>query len=181
MGERNIVKTSPRNHPPDQFRENKWKFLLKECLGKYIHLKKRVRILERRMAEFQAEFNSPSIKSPLGNVMPSGSGQSVGAASLTLKIADIMERIERERGRQIDAMKEIMDILDWLPADSMEREILEYRYIDGMRWEDIYTEVHLTRSPCFVCYNRGLDQLLQHKAVCALLDRYSARMATGTE
>ena len=173
MGEQNSVKTGPRNHPPDQFREKRWKYLLKDYLGRYIHLKKRIEILERRMAEFQAEFNSPSIKSPLGNTMPSGSGQSVGAASLTLKIADIADRIRQERERQIDAMKEIMDVLDCLPADSIEREILEYRYMDGMRWDDIYTKVHLTRSPCFVCYNRGLELILQHESVRVLLTRHS--------
>ncbi len=73
---------------------------------------------------------------------------------------DIQTRIQRQAETARGCMAEIVDVLDLLPADSLERAILELRHIDCKSWQDIQRTVHLSRSPCYAYYQRGLDRLL---------------------
>ena len=138
--------------------------LLKQYLNQYYRLGRRVRTLERRLKEAKDELQHPSIKSSLGDMTPSKGSQSIGAAAPTLREDAIAERLMQERDRRTQAMDEILNVLDLLPA-TKERELLEYRHIDCMRWKEIYRRANLTRSPCFKYYNHGLDQLLASEYV----------------
>lgn len=64
---------------------------------------------------------------------------------------------------------EIMDILDLLPEDAIERTILELRHLDCKPWREINRTVYLTASPCFEYYNKGLDALLSIEQVRQIL------------
>lgn len=48
-----------------------------------------------------------------------------GAASIILKMSDIEERIYTQKEEVEKAIVRVMDILDYLPQDSLEREICE--------------------------------------------------------
>ena len=71
----------------------------------------------------------------------------------------------------------VLDILDFLPAESTERDILEHRHIDCKTWSEICNLVHMTKSPCFEHYNRALDKLLTYAKVRATLEAYEDRLA----
>ena len=68
-----------------------------------------------------------------------------------------------------------MDTLDFLPPDSTEKYIMELRHIDCMSWADIQRTTHLTRSPCYDYYNKGLDRLLTYGKVIEQLGAFEAR------
>ena len=63
-----------------------------------------------------------------------------------------------------------------ITSDSTERDILEYRHIDCKSWAEIQRLVHLTRSPCFEYYNRGLDMLLARPEARKMLRDFCDRL-----
>lgn len=80
--------------------------------------------------------------------------------------ASILEaRIHAQARAAERSALEIMDILDLLPEDAIERTILELRHLDCKPWREINRTVYLTASPCFEYYNKGLDALLSMEQV----------------
>ncbi len=152
------------------------RYILKRYLSQYYRSRQRKRILETRLREIRAEIKHPSISASSNNGLPSGSHISSGAAALTFREAEIEDRIQRQREAEATAILNIMDMLDCLPPDSMEKNILELRHIDCMPWNAITRAVHLTRSPCNEYYNKGLDKLLTFKKVRDILADFDAKI-----
>ncbi len=63
----------------------------------------------------------------------------------------------------------IMDILDCLPADSIERTVMELRHIDCKTWQKICDTAYLSRASCFRHYNKGMDTLLESDKVRSII------------
>lgn len=137
--------------------------LLKRFLSQYFRAKDKQAALRKRLSSLQAELNSP------GGAQPAQSG-------ITCKIADIEDRIRKQIEIETKSVIAIMDVIEFLPADSIERDILEYRHIDCKSWDKIMGCVHLTRSPCFEYYNKALDRLLTYKKVQVTLSEFAARL-----
>lgn len=152
------------------------RYILKRYLSQYYRAKQRKRILEDRLNEIRAEIQHPSIRSSSSNGLPTGRRISSGAAALTFREAEIEDRIQQQREHEATAILNIMDILDFLPPDSMEKNILELRHIDCLSWNAIIRSVHLTRSPCNEYYNRGLEKLLTFKKVHSILADFEDRI-----
>jgi len=150
--------------------------ILKRYLSQYFRAKEKQSALRSRLADLQEELRHPGVRIPPPDSTYQKGGSSSGAASLTFKIADIEDRIQKQIGIEAKSVSDIMDILDFLPADSLERDILEFRHIDCKPWGEIMSLVHLTRSPCFEYYNKGLDKLLAFKKVRVTLEKFEARM-----
>ncbi len=105
---------------------------LKAYLSRYFRAKEKQTLLQKRLRRLQTELPS----------------------------AEIQNRIQQQANLERACMLEIMDVLDLLPPESMERTILELRHLDCKSWKEIHRSVYLTRSPCFIYYNKGLDKLL---------------------
>lgn len=142
---------------------------LRHFLSRYYRAKDRQAHLRRRLSELRRELDG------LGGNPPSfdnihGKGQTgQGAATMALRILDIEERIEKQKDAESQIILEIMDVIELLPAGSVEREIIEFRHIDCKSWEAIGQLVHFTRSSCFDNYNKGLDALLGFRKVRELI------------
>lgn len=123
---------------------------LKQYLSRYYKAKEQRAILQDRLRLLQREMHEAADTSR------------------------IEARIAKQAAREGEIVLEIMDIIDLLPSESMERTILELRHIDCKPWKDIHKAVHLTRSPCYAYYNRGLDELLDCEEVQTVLARHKA-------
>ena len=73
------------------------------------------------------------------------------------------------------AVLHVMDMIDILPQNSMERTVVEMRHIDCKPWEKIAQAVHMSRSRVFDYYNAALDKILENKRNRKLLEEYMAR------
>lgn len=129
-------------------RSNDERRSLKQYLSRYYKAKEQRAILQNRLRLLQCEMHEAA------------------------DISRIEARIAKQAIREGEIVLEIMDIIDLLPFESMERTIMELRHIDCKPWKDIHKAVHLTRSPCYAYYNRGLDELLEHEEVQAVLARH---------
>ena len=87
-----------------------------------------------------------------------------------MRIAEVEERIARQQERVGKTIVHVMDIMDYLPEESTEREILELKHIDCLKWERIQAEAHLSRSPCYEYYRKGIELLLKNKRVQKIVE-----------
>lgn len=72
---------------------------------------------------------------------------------------------------------QVMEVLDFLPVSSIEREVLEMRYIDGLSWERISITECLGRSTVFRKVDQAYSTLLEHQRVRELVEAWQSRQA----
>lgn len=153
--------------------ENK-RTLLKRYLGRYYSAREKKKQLETRLRTFRQDMVSTQGMqySPAPRSQTNKVGD--GPASMVIRAMEIEDKIEKQKDEMAKAMLDVMKMMDYLPADSKERMILEYRHIDCLNWKQIIKETHMTRTPCNNYYNAGLDKLLQYKKVQKIIDEFSA-------
>lgn len=150
--------------------------LLKRYLSQYYRATQKREMLEKRLMKLQAELRYSKMIPPISfsEFIPK---KSDGGTALEVRTGDIESRIKHQIEAQRKTVEEVIDVIEYLPEESTERDILELRHIDCKTWSEICRLVHLTRSPCFEYYNRGLDRLLSFKKVCIALEAYEDRLA----
>ena len=98
-----------------------------------------------------------------------------GAVSLVYRIAEVEDRIGQQREAMAKAVLHVMDMIDLLPQNSMERTVVEMRHIDCRGWDKIAEALYMSRSNVFNYYNAALDKILENKRNRKLLEEYMAR------
>lgn len=154
--------------------------LLKSYLEQYCRKKRRKKALERRLQNFRAEMMGT--KAIRYSQMPKSRTYGVGNEPLefTIKCEEIEERIRKEQKAGAVAMLKVMDILDFL-NDSKEKEILEYKYLDGYDWEIITKKMDLSKSRCGAYLNRGCSHLLQFAKIRKILEEYEKEIEAAED
>lgn len=134
--------------------------ILKWMLGRIYRAEKRKKQLDERLVRIAEERDAPIGGVGYRPLPRSSSGEGNGAASIILKMSDIEERIYTQKEEVEKAIVRVMDILDYLPQDSLEREICELRHIDMKPWKDIQESIPMSRSQCNKRYNKAIEMLL---------------------
>ena len=152
----------------------KQRLLLKKYLGQYYAARIKKRQLEIRLQTFRQDMvgtkgmqYSPVPRSQTNKVAD-------GSASMVVRAIEIEDRIESQKAEMNTAMLNVMKIMDFLPTDSIERSILEYRHIDCLSWKQVCKEVHLSRSSANEHYDKGIKKLLEFKKVQKVIEEYVA-------
>lgn len=139
--------------------------VLKWVLGSLWRAEKKKRYLEQRLRRIADERDSP-IGGQGYSPLPRSSGKiSDGAASIIIRLSEMEERVYSQKKAIDKALNLVMSILEYLPEDSIEREIMERHHIDFMRWKDISKEIPMSRSQVNRKYNAGREKLLQYKRI----------------
>lgn len=97
-----------------------------------------------------------------------------GPATQVIRAMEIEDRIESQKAEMAKTMLNVMKIMDFLPTDSTERSMLEYRHIDCLSWKQVCKEANMTRTPCNKYYNAGIDKLLTYKKVQSILQEFAS-------
>lgn len=149
------------------------KIWIKSYLGQYYWARNKKRQLERRLQTFRQEMIGT--KGMQYSPVPHSQTNSVGdgPASMVIRAMEIEEQIESQKEQMADAMLNVMKMMDFLPAESTERIILEYRHIDCLSWKQVCKEAHLSRTSANDYYNVGIEKLLTFKKVQKMLEEYS--------
>lgn len=146
---------------------------LKRYLEQYYNARAKKKQLETRLYNFREDMTG--IKGMQYSPVPHSKTNKVGDGPATLVIyaTEIEERIEKQKEKMAVAMLNVMKIMDFLPVDSTERAVLEYRHIDCLSWRQITKEMHMTRTPCNRYYNLGIERLLTFKKVIKIIIDFS--------
>ena len=146
--------------------------ILQAYLDQYCRALRRRAQLESRLAGVCEQM-----KSPIGGInydpiyKPSGE-VGLGSAAFTFRKAEYEERIEEQRQKAAQDILKVMDILDYLDANSDERMVLELRYIDNLEWPEVARRAHMSRSTCFNKHKEGIKKLLSFKRVRQIITNY---------
>lgn len=148
--------------------------LLKKYLGQYYSARNKKKQLESRLQTFRQDMIGT--KGMQYSPVPHSQTNSVGdgPASMVIRAMEIEEQIESQKEQMAAAMLNVMKIMDFLPTDSTERSILEYRHIDCLSWKQVCKEANMTRTPCNKYYNAGIDKLLTYKKVQSILQEFAS-------
>ena len=134
---------------------------LDKYLRMYTRCKNRKHSLERRKDSIMQEFESP-LRSVVSDGMPHGSSSGIGCAALSY------EKIEEMEKKYV----RINDVIEFLPENSTERAILEYKYIDNYSWNKICNLEHMSRTPATQYWRKGLYKLLEFAKVQEIVREY---------
>lgn len=148
------------------------KIWIKSYLGQYYWARNKKRQLERRLQTFRQEMIGTKWMqySPVPHSQTNSVGD--GPASMVIRAMEIEEQIESQKEQMANAMLNVMKMMDFLPAESTERIILEYRHIDCLSWKQIAREMNYSRASCNNYYNAGIEKLLTFKKVQKMLEEY---------
>lgn len=124
--------------------------------------------LEVRLLEINAERDSP-IGGQGYDPLPRSGGNSEGAAGILMKLADIEDRIYEQKAKADKSMVSVATILNFLPEESMEREICELRHIDGHEWGEIAEGIPMSKSQCHRIHKAAMYELLEFNYVKELV------------
>lgn len=120
----------------------------KAILLKYQAIERRIKRLQ---AEKQGWMEKATAVTPVLSDMPKGGGADK-IQNAVCRIADIEADINREIDRQIDLRERIETAICAIP-DGRLRDLMRYRYIDGLTWEQIAVEMHY--SYVHICRMHG--------------------------
>ena len=149
------------------------RLLLKQYLGQYYAARIKKRQLEIRLQTFRQDM--VGTKGMQYSPVPRSRTNSVGdgPASMVVRAIEIEDRIESQKAEMNTTMLNVMKIMDFLPTDSIERRILEYRHIDCLSWKQVCKETNYSRQSCINYYNVGIDKLLTFKKVQKMIADFS--------
>lgn len=140
-------------------------------LSQYRHCIGKKKILEARRDEILKEFESP-LKALNVDGMPKGNGSGVGCAAISYRLDEIDVRIKEQMEKSIKILSDIMDVIDFLPENSLERTIVENRYIDRYSWGRVCRENHISRTSAIRKWKKGLYMLLEFNRVNMIVSEF---------
>lgn len=153
--------------------KNEKKELLKRYLEQYHASKMKRRQLEARLKNIKEEMDAPIGGQGYSQINYRGTNNTgVGAASFVYRMSEIETRIETQKSNTEKTLLKVMDIMDFLEESSIERMVLELRFIDCKSWKIIERELHLSRRSCFDYQNKALEKLMEFKKVKIILEEY---------
>ena len=139
--------------------------ILKWILGQAYRSERRKARLDNRLRRLREEIEGPPGGRGYSPLPRAPQRNTNGAAGVMAEISDIEERIYLQKADIGKAIVKTMDILDYLPKNSDERDICEMRHIDMMQWRQIQEEAHMSRSQCFKIYRDALERILQNERI----------------
>lgn len=131
--------------------------------------------LENRLRDIKDEFNHPLGALKMDG-MPHGTSIATGCAALTYRLDELETRIKNQIDKSMRVLTEIMNVIDLLPENSMERAIIEHKYIDCYNWTKICIRESISRTPAIAYWRKGLYYLLDCKTIQGILQIYKTEL-----
>lgn len=111
----------------------------KEYLWGYRRAQRKKQRLEEQLQELRLNKMCPSV---VQDGMPHGSGGG-DLSGYAAKVDELEEEIKEAANECIEQLKAIRDKIEQL-QDENEKDVLNYRYICGMKWEEIAVKMGYT-------------------------------------
>lgn len=118
-----------------------------------------------RLLEEQSRWRERALKiTPTLSQAPGGGGSGSPIERPMDKVLEIDIEINREIDEMQIARKEIRDTLNQLEDENL-KLLMEYRYIDGMTWEQIAVKMHYGFQWVCKLHGRALNRLRVKEAI----------------
>ena len=125
---------------------------------------KEKKALQYRRQEIKNEFEKPLRSTEFGKGKSSQADNSE-CASLAIRLYEIEKKIIRQTSEAEKTLFRIMDIIDFLPEHSLERLIVEHKYIDQFGWTKISMTCGVSKRTAMRRCKKALNILLGFERV----------------
>lgn len=142
---------------------------LKSYMNKKNKLVKRIKELKRTKSIIIESMNSPSYGGSDNSPRVVNSNISVGAASVTYKLADIDDKIMNLEQQISETNNLIYKIINHLDVISDEYSVLELKYIYSLSEYDIRDTKEISRSKYYSLLATAVSQLLEIEEVLKIV------------
>lgn len=129
--------------------------MTKEELKKYQALKKERAQIEEKLWELEATIGDP--KTAKIDAEPHGSPSGSGLERIVARYIELKERYDAKLADIIAQQIAIEDAIDSLSPT--ERQLLRYRYIDGLQWEEVCVMMTYSWRQTHRIHGRALARL----------------------
>lgn len=117
--------------------------MTKKELFAYRPIKKELNDLEKRIDELRKDARSP--KGISYSDMPRGRGESISAQQRYIEqLEELSQMYEEKKADLVETQIAIERAISSLPPEL--RLLMRYRYIDGLKWEDVNEKLHISHS-----------------------------------
>ena len=124
----------------------------KEYLWGYRNSLRRQKMLEDEIHELRLNKMVPSM---VQDGMPHGSGGG-DLSGYAAKLDALLQDLEREVDAGIDLRREIVSKIEQLPNET-ERLLMRYRYIHGLKWEELAVKMEYGYRNVIKLHGRSLN------------------------
>lgn len=125
----------------------------KEYLQQYRHIQREIEDIDRRMAQIRLKYAAPSAINY--SDMPKAHNSEHDLSDYIVKMDELTDymisKYTRLRGIEVDIYKRVDSM-----ENQKERELLRYRYIDGMTWTEIADALDTTERNVYFIHGRAL-------------------------
>jgi DNA-directed RNA polymerase specialized sigma subunit len=90
--------------------------------------------------------------------MPRGSSVSNPTENCVLKIWALQREIDADIDRLVDMKREAIKMIEGLP-DERHRQVLGYRYIDGMSWAELAQKMNYAERTVYYIHEAAITEL----------------------
>ena len=126
----------------------------KEYLWQYQHIQREIEDIDRRMAQVRLKYAAPSAINY--SDMPKAHNSNHDLSDYVAKMDELTDymisKYTRLRGIEIDIYMRV-DRME----NQQERELLRYRYIDGMTWTQVADAMLTTERNVYFIHGRALQ------------------------
>ena len=157
------------------------KKLLNMYLNRYNKAKNRIATLKETEKAIREDMKSPYQSSYSKDVKVQSSLSADSMPCFLIRLEEINERIREQQMHSARVVVEIMNVLDFLPGESDERNILEMKYIQKKSDKAIYTSMYISKSQFYKLRNRAFDALLRFAKVNDILNQYEKELDNATK
>lgn len=132
--------------------------------------KKQAEVLKYMLEQiYRADKHKNQLDARLRNIISGRQSETLSTtdapADTRCLISDMESRILDQKNEIDRAMKQAMDIIDYLPINSIERQIYELRHIDFKPWDEISMEISMSRSQINRRYRAAVSLLLKNQHI----------------
>lgn len=132
---------------------------VKAWLWRYREARKDVRRWEEELAELVGmQESAGAIRY---SDMPKGGGGQVDLSDEMVEREKLWRKIQKARYKRIRVFAEIKNAIERLPTAD-EREVMSYRYLELMSWEDICVIVSLSWRQTHYIHSRALENIKEY-------------------
>lgn len=127
-----------------------------EILRDYKHILNEIKHIEEEIENLKYRSTSPRIS--IISDMPKGSpSENDKMASLMVKFEELETKYTDLLQDLLDKRKEIETLIESLAP--LQRDLIRYRYVDGLSWIEIQQKLHISQRTSFRIHAKALENL----------------------
>lgn len=131
--------------------------MTKERLRRYRDIKREAKQIKEQLEEVESRLYSPKGQQLTGMPSAPSPGGSTITESLIERHAQLVQHYREQLARLEEEQLAVETAIESLPPTA--RTILRYRYIDGLKWEEVCVLMHYSWTQTHEIHGRALEQL----------------------